>query len=221
MGRAVFLALMHPANPQSIPAVAFTCPRCRSPAAPNVAPQRCESCGQRFTLVAGWAGDPSVRPGDPATHRRGFKVKTSGLLLMHQIELEATAFAWGDLDPVVGVARLQSSRVSYPDTVSVAVWRRPNWSRLVANLALGLPLVVGSFVGAATESAAWLVLGVPTLAIMALGIYGAVGHQMQSVRIVSATGEKEFRLRRGGRRGHRFAREALQRVSGQSIDAMP
>lgn len=162
-----------------------------------------------------------MRPYDPREHRGGFKVKAPGVFLMHQVELEPTGFAWGDLDPIIGVARMDSTRVQFPQVVSLAVWRSINWLRLGWNVLVGLPLTVSFAVLTVTESPAWLFALVPVALLNGIGIYGSVMPGVLRFRIVTTQGDKEVKLRRGGRKAKRFALEAVRRVTSQPAERLP
>jgi hypothetical protein len=123
---------MHTNDPMS-------CPRCGVSARPSNGPQRCGGCDRPFALYTGYAADPSVvpPPPDPRAHR--IQVK-SGLRVG---TVEAVGVSEGVMDPVIGLVPVETSGVMFPDIVSIAVWREPDWVELA--VAVLVPLPIGAF----------------------------------------------------------------------------
>ncbi len=206
----------------SVMAAAFVCPWCGAavpPARADEDPARtCSQCSKSFLLVAGWSADSQVRPYHPQEHRPGFKLKVPGLVLMKQVELEAHGFAWGDLDPVVGMG---SNRVQYPEVVSFAAWRSPNVTRLVVALAIGAPLTLLTLWAGIAEGWGWLIPAVGFALLTAAGVYRALRPGVLRLRLVSARGEESWAVRRPGWGAESFVLEAVRRITTRKLARLP
>ena len=104
--------------------------------------QRCGRCGRAFSLVAGPAFDVSVQPPpyDPTARRVSFKWSLIAVVLF--AALEPRGVTTGMLDPVVGLAPINQTEVSYWDVVSIAVWRKPALLEAIAAILVPVPIAL-------------------------------------------------------------------------------
>ena len=160
-------------------------------------------------------------PYHPNQHRAGFKIKLPGMFLGKQVELEPQGFAWGDLDPVVGMARMGSTRVQYPQVVSFSAWRSVNVARLIAATLIGVPLTLWFVYLAVTELPGLLLLGLPVALLTGVGIYRSIRPGVLRMRLVHPQGEQEWSLRRTTRREEPFVLEATRRITRQAARRVP
>lgn len=208
-------------------AVAFVCPWCRAPIGPPPADggppheRACGSCSKKFLFVAGQAGDAQVMPYHPNEHRAGYKVKLPGFFLMKQVELEPQGFAWGDLDPLVGVARMGSTRVQYPQVVSFSAWRSVNVARLLASVLIGGSITLMFLSLALSDAWPLLLLGLPVALLTGIGVYRSFRPGLVRMRLVHPQGEQEWTLRRTTRREEPFVLEATRRISQRAAERLP
>jgi hypothetical protein len=112
-------------------------------------PQACGRCAKRFTLSAGAALEGSIMP--PPPHPAAFRInlKWSILVTYRFATLEPAGVTSGTLDPVVGMAAIDSAGVAYADVVSIAVWRRLAWPELICGFLMPLPIALWAAYGAA------------------------------------------------------------------------
>jgi hypothetical protein len=189
----------------------MTCPRCQAPAQPSPAVQACGSCGKTFTLRAGRLLDPSVVPPQPDPRAPNVRVKSAGVVLYKMGEVSAFGVSEGVLDPVTGLIPMDQSGVAYPDIYSVAVWRKPDIVRLVVTLLITLPLTA-LFAVATFSSVGFLILAVPFAALLAYGLWGALGRKVNMVRVVGAYRTVTVRFDGPWWRRRRFHDELLRRA---------
>src|SRR5262245_4986082 len=117
----------------------LVCPECGVPAA-SVGGQACARCGLSFVALPGHASDPSIVPSHPQSNQFQVQVKAQRLVLPHYGVLEPMGVAAGKLDPIVAMVPLDQSGVMYPHIVSLALWRKIDWTELVVALLIPIPL---------------------------------------------------------------------------------
>ncbi len=110
--------------------------------------QSCGRCTRRFTLSAGAALDGSVVA--PPPHPAAFRIhlKWSILVTYQFATLDPGGVSYGTLDPVVGIAPIDSAGVAYPDVVSIAIWRKLALPECISGILVPLPIALLSFYGA-------------------------------------------------------------------------
>jgi hypothetical protein len=191
----------------------MSCPRCGAETAPARAPQRCAACGGAFALYPGYASDPSVVPPPPDQRRPRVEVKAAGVFQYRLGVVEHIGVSEGATDPITGLIPVEQSGVMYPDIVSIAVWRKPDWMELVIALLVPVPItlsllavaILNESIGAAIPAALFALLS-------ALMIRRAMSTQRHFVRVVGRYRVITVRFDRPGWRRRRFHDELLARA---------
>lgn len=193
------------------PAFPFMCPRCHAPASASPAPQVCTACRGKFALYPGAASDPSVVP-PPPTNDRPVKVRSAGVFSYRFGLVEAFGVAEGELDPVVAMLPTNKNGVAWPDILSIAVWRVPDWVELVVATLVPVPLAVLFLALSFGQSPGFLVLAVPFSLLGGFMLHRALKRRRHFLRVVGRYGVVTLRFDRPGWRRARFHREVLRRA---------
>jgi hypothetical protein len=196
------------------PAIALSCPRCKAPAQPSSAVQRCGRCDGAFTLHVGWALDPStpLPPFDRALP--AIKVKSSVQMVLQTGLVAAEGIMLGELDPVMGLISTNQSGVMFPDVGSVAVYRTVDVVSIVVAALLPLPIAVGlTMIGLQANSAAGFLVVAGLFGLLtAWMVYRAAFIKKHWVRIVGRYRTIEIRFDTPLRRRRAFHGELLRRA---------
>lgn len=191
---------------------AFSCPRCGYAANPGPGPQTCQACRNAFALYAGAASDPSIVPPPPHPALETIKVKSAGAWVYRFGVVEPLGIAEGTLDPVIAQMTVDRHGVAWPDVVSIAVWRKPDFVQLGVGMLIPLPLALVGWVSVISAGAWFLILALPFSALAAFMLYRALGRKKHFVRVVGRYGVLEIRFDQPGWRRKRFHAELLRRA---------
>lgn len=132
---------------------------------------------------------------------------------MQRGELEPQGVKAGALDPIIAVVPLDASGVLYPDIVSVAVWRKMDWLRLVIALLVPVPLALGLLaLAVARQSGVALVFSLPFAAAAAWLIYTGAVVRANWIRVTGSARTVTIRFDRPIWRRRRFHDELLYRA---------
>ena len=96
---------------------------------------------ERYYLLPGQGGSAYRR-------KQKFILKWSILVTYQFATLEPGGVSYGTLDPVVGIAPIESHGVAYPDVVSIAIWRKLALPDCISGFLVPLPIALFSFYGA-------------------------------------------------------------------------
>lgn len=191
---------------------AMSCPRCGHAATPAAGPQTCSSCRGTFALHPGAASDPSVVPPPPHPSLETIRVRSAGAFTYRFGAVEPLGVAEGTLDPVIAVGEMDRNGVAWPDVVSIAVWRKPDWVELVIAILVPIPLALLGWVLVFAASAGFLFLALPFTLVGAFMVHRAMLRKKHFARVVGRWGPIEIRFDRPGWRRQRFHSELLRRA---------
>ncbi len=176
------LAQANPAPPDAAwpppaPAFATACPKCKTPAQPKPSAQQCGKCQRRFVLLAGPLMDGAVQAPPPDPKSKNVKVKASGMILNTACTLGPDAVTFGTLDPVTGQFPIDTTTVPYRFIFSITVHRKVSLPAAIAWVVLGVPLMA---LTALVVTAAWQLALVITLPSWLLSL--SVGYNVFFVK---------------------------------------
>lgn len=137
-------------------------------------------------------------------------MKSASVMTYRYGVLESLGVAEGQTDPVTGFIPMDKAGVAYPDVVSLAVWRKPDWVALVVALLVPVPFTLVMAV-AAFSTPGFLFAALPFALLSAWMIYLAIGFQRSYVRVVGRYRTLEIRFDRPLLRRRKFHDELLRR----------